>query len=88
MYLAVDIRTKHEFCVGSSMEHCPKAIHFQYIDKVSPQQGHPLKGLIDFDFWCFNATFNNISAISWQPVLVVEETGVLRENYRPWASNW
>ena len=28
-------------------------------------------------FWCFNATFNNISAISWRPVLVVEEAGVL-----------
>jgi hypothetical protein len=39
----------------------------------------------DFDFWCFNATFNNISAISWRPVLVVEEAG---ENHRPWASNW
>jgi hypothetical protein len=23
----------------------------------------------------FNATFNNISAISWRPVLVVEEAG-------------
>jgi len=31
-----------------------------------------------FYFWCFNATFNNISAISCQPVLVVEEAG---ENY-------
>jgi hypothetical protein len=39
----------------------------------------------DFDFWCFNATFSNISAISWWPVLVVEEAG---ENHRPWASNW
>jgi hypothetical protein len=29
-----------------------------------------------FDFWCFNATFSNISAISWRPVLVVEEDGV------------
>jgi hypothetical protein len=28
------------------------------------------------DFWYFNATFNNISAISWRPVLVVEEAGV------------
>jgi hypothetical protein len=36
------------------------------------------------DFWCFNATFSNISAISWRPVLVVEEAG---ENHRPWASN-
>jgi len=42
----------------------------------------------DFDFWCFNATFNNISAISWRPVLMVEEAGVPRENHRPWASNW
>jgi hypothetical protein len=29
----------------------------------------------------FNATFNNISAISWSSVLLVEETGVPRENY-------
>jgi len=36
----------------------------------------------------FNATFSNISAISWRPVLVVEEAGVPRENDRPWASNW
>jgi len=41
-----------------------------------------------FDFWCFNATFNNISAISWPPVLVVEESGAAGENYRPGASNW
>jgi hypothetical protein len=34
----------------------------------------------------FNATFNNISAISWRPVLVVEEAGVPGENHRPWAS--
>ena len=31
----------------------------------------------------FNATFNNISAISWWSVLLVEETGVPRENHRP-----
>jgi len=34
----------------------------------------------------FNATFSNISAISWQPVLVVEEAGVPGENHPPWAS--
>jgi len=33
----------------------------------------------------FNATFNNISAILWQSVLLVEKTG---ENYRPVASHW
>jgi hypothetical protein len=31
----------------------------------------------------FNPTFSNISAISWQPVLVVEEAGVPGENHRP-----
>ena len=36
----------------------------------------------------FNATFNNISAISWQSVLLVEETGVSRENHSSAASHW
>ena len=29
----------------------------------------------------FNTTFNNISAISWQSILLVEETGVPGENH-------
>jgi hypothetical protein len=36
----------------------------------------------------FNATFNNISVISWWLVLLVEETGVPGENNRPAASYW
>ena len=36
----------------------------------------------------FYATFNNISAISWRQVLLVEETGVPGENHRPVASHW
>ena len=35
----------------------------------------------------FNATFNNISVISWLSVLLVEETGGPRENHRPVASH-
>jgi hypothetical protein len=38
-------------------------------------------------FMVFNATFNNISAISWQSVLLVEETGVPGKNYRPVVSH-
>ena len=34
----------------------------------------------------FYATFNNISAILWWPVLLVEETGEPGEHYRPVAS--
>ena len=36
----------------------------------------------------FNATFNNISVISWQSVLLVEETGVSGENHQPATSHW
>jgi len=32
-------------------------------------------------FLVFDATFSNISAISWRPVLVVEEAGVPGENH-------
>ena len=40
--------------------------------------------LFGFLFLCFS----NISAISWRPVLVVEEAGVPGENHRPWTRNW
>jgi hypothetical protein len=39
-------------------------------------------------FIVVNVNFSNISAMLWRPVLVVEEAGVLGENYRPWAGNW
>jgi hypothetical protein len=35
----------------------------------------------------FNATFNNISVISWQSVILVEVTGIPGENHRPAASH-
>jgi hypothetical protein len=35
----------------------------------------------------FKATLNNVSVISWQSVLLVEETGVFGENHRPVASH-
>ena len=37
-------------------------------------------------FMVFNATFNNISVLSWRSVLLVEETGVPGENHRPATS--
>ena len=44
---------------------------------------------VDFDFFLvFNATFRSISAISWRPILVVEEARVPGESHRPWVSNW
>ena len=39
-------------------------------------------------FMVFNATFNNISVILWQSVLLAEETRVPGENQWPVASHW
>jgi hypothetical protein len=49
---------------------------------------HEYQHFIQFGFMVFNATFNNISAISWWSVLLVEETGVPRENHQPVVSHW
>ena len=35
----------------------------------------------------FKSAFNNIAVILWRSVLLVEETGVPRENQRPAASH-
>ena len=49
--------------------------------------GMLLEWLAWFGFMVFNATFNNISVISWRLVLLVEETGGPGENNRPAASH-
>jgi hypothetical protein len=43
--------------------------------------------LVLFGLMVINATFNNISAISWRSVLLVEEPGVPGENHRAAASH-
>jgi hypothetical protein len=57
------------------------------LNKLVQDHVHPHKGkkidLIWFGFMVFNATFNNILAISWRSVLFVDETGILRKNHRP-----
>ena len=47
---------------------------------------------VGFHLWLvwlmvLNATFNNISVISWRSVILVEETGVPGENHRPVVSH-
>ena len=46
--------------------------------------------IIQLQVWfiVFNATFNNISVISWESGLLVEETGVPGEHHQPVASHW
>jgi hypothetical protein len=70
-------------CIVSISWRCflfPKSPWFYHLDLLK-------HWLLDW-FLVFNAAFSNISAISWWPVLVVEEAGVPGENHRTWASNW
>ena len=36
----------------------------------------------------FNAAFRNMSVISWRSALLLDESGIPRENHRPGASDW
>ena len=51
--------------------------------------GHPLKALVCWFSWLmmFNTTFNNILAISWRSVLLLEEIRVPGETQRPATSH-
>jgi hypothetical protein len=45
--------------------------------RKTEKETYIINDLIDLIwFMVFNASFNNISVISWRPVLVVEEAGV------------
>ena len=45
------------------------------------------QGRLLLHLFVFDATFNNISVISWRSVLLVEEIGEPRENHRPVESH-
>ena len=61
-----------------------KRTFYDLINIMNTKDTPFLKGCIFiFLFIVFNATFSNISAISWRPVLVVEEAGIQEENHRP-----
>ena len=63
--------------------------HVQSMVNVWTKYGDPI--YLDWFvgwFMVLNTTFNNISVISWQSVLLVEETGIPGENHRPDTSHW
>ena len=66
--------------------------HLPYLDKrkYKPIDVLSTSGILrdlGLGFMVFNATFNNISVVTWRSVLLVEETGVPGENRRPAASH-
>ena len=75
---------KYKIAQSTSFMLC---MSYRYINKTSPLfLSHPLI-FFYFGVMVFNATFNNISVISWRSVLLMEETGVPGGNHRPVASH-
>jgi hypothetical protein len=61
---------------GSISKNSSERINFLVTSKIIQNYRQLIKRWLGFRFMVFNATFNNISVISWQSVLLVEETGV------------
>ena len=87
----IDIDTKNVYLIAyyetlNYLRNVPTSYDisfYAYIIKSSYENSYILVCL--FVWMGFNATFNNISVISWRSVLLVEEAG---ENHQPWAGNW
>ena len=87
--------SRHVGCFGFQANLLLHLLH-NYVCLAEKQQIPVLKSLVCVleEHWyvlvwfmVFNATLNNISVILWS-VLLVEETGVTRENHWPVASNF
>ena len=76
---------KYKIAQSTSFMLC---MSYRYINKSSPLfLSHPFI-FCYFGVMVFNATFNNISVISWRSVLLVEETRVPGGNHQPVASHF
>jgi hypothetical protein len=67
---------------------CSQTVLLLYILGLKPSQKfseaqHGLVGFLES-----NTTFNNISVMSWQSVVLVEKTGGPGETHRPVTSHW
>jgi hypothetical protein len=78
------IRMSHRNLCSTLSEHTTHRSTIRIQNLYNPTVPQTLIGW----FIVFNATFNNISVISWRSVLLVEETRVFRENHQPAASHW
>jgi len=57
-----------------------------FVQQGSSKVTSLVKMPVPFEFMVFNATFNNISVISWRSVLLLEDTRMPGETHRPVAS--
>ena len=80
----VEIRNLRSVTVcGTLLDKLSTIIHIRFVCYAVFFLGHVASLFIGGGWWfmVFHAPFNNISVISWWSVLLVEETGVPRENH-------
>ena len=75
---------------GNNLSECviTRFIYTYILSNVEINVAYDLFWISRVRVMMFNATFNNISVILWQSVLLVEETGVPWEIQRPVTSHW
>jgi uncharacterized membrane protein len=81
----VDVLVLQRQRVRKVFRHSLQATPQELILKIVSTYG--LNSIVHFMVMVFNATFNNISVISWWSVLLVEETRVPGKNHRPVTSH-
>ena len=92
-YIQDQMRIQHisKWIIFSYSEFDQKDLNSLHIDNIlfmNVLSSHEEDVVCRVRLMVFNATFNNILVILWGSALLVLETGVRRENYRPVASHW
>jgi hypothetical protein len=84
-------RGRHHIVVEFTTTYAISA-HHQWCCEFESRSG---RGVLSMSCFCLfvllmvpNATFNNVSVISWRSVLLVEDTGIPGKNHRPVTSHW
>jgi len=89
--MLVHFDEKHgNLCLRLRIFHPVKFEQTKAHQRVLLRRASVIEGIAVCLFVClmvFNATFNNISILSWRSVLLVEETGESGENHRPVSSH-
>ena len=78
--IALSYGASSNLCINQIVRNGTEAQKDKYLTKVN--------STVIVRVVVFNATFHNISVMSWRSVLLVEETVVPEEIHRPVASHW
>ena len=71
-----------EYC-NQRFNHCDSSVFAMNVNNIELNQIIGINNTIGLGLWCLTP----LSTILWRSILLVEKTGVPRENHRPAASH-